>query len=186
MSASAAGRLQGYDAGAKFFHWLTVALLLAQYAVGWIMPDIKRGMQPGDLMNLHMSLGMVTLAVVILRILWRLAHAAPEPEPGLPEWQRAGASAVHWLLYVLVFAMILTGWSFASMRGWTIMVFGLVRLPALFPEGSAIGHDIGELHETVAWALLVLVGLHVLAALVHQLLFRDGVMRRMLPGSFRG
>jgi cytochrome b561 len=185
MSTTAAGYLQGYDAGAKFFHWLTVALLLAQYAVGWIMPDIKRGMQPENLMNLHMSLGMVTMAVVILRIFWRLAHAAPEPEPSLRQWQRVSASAVHWLLYLLVFAMVLTGWSFASMRGWTIVVFGLMRLPALFPQGSAIGHDIGELHETVAWALLVLIGLHVLAALVHQLLFRDRVMRRMLPGSFR-
>ena len=64
MTATAAGRLRGYDAVAKFFHWLTVALLLAQYAVGWIMPSIKRGMQPENLMNLHMSLGMVILAVV--------------------------------------------------------------------------------------------------------------------------
>lgn len=186
MNVTAVGRLQGYDAGAKFFHWLTVALLLAQYAVGWIMPDIKRGMQPENLMNLHMSLGIVILAVMTLRVLWRLVHAAPEPEPSLRQWQRVSASAVHWLLYLLMFVMVLTGWSFASMRGWTVVVFGLVRLPALFPQGSAIGHDIGEQHETVAWALLVLIGVHVLAALVHQLLFRDRVMRRMLPGSFRG
>ena len=151
MTATAAGRLRGYDAVAKFFHWLTVALLMAQYAVGWIMPCIKRGMQPENLMNLHMSLGMLILAVVVLRILWRLVHATPEPEPSRPEWLRVGASAVHWLLYLLVFVMILTGWSFASMRGWTIVVFGFVQLPALFSESSAIGHDIGELHEMAAW-----------------------------------
>lgn len=179
-------RPEGYDGTAKFFHWLTVALLSAQYALGWIMPDIRRGMQPESLMNLHMSLGMLICAVVILRILWRAVHGTPEPELGSPGWQHAGASTVHWLLYLLVFLMIFTGWSFASMRGWTIVIFGLVRIPALFPQGSALGHDIGELHETVAWVLLAVAGVHVLAALAHQFLLRDGVMRRMLPRALQG
>jgi cytochrome b561 len=186
MSASTQHHATSYSSGAKFFHWLTVALLLAQFAVGWIMPDIKRGMQPESLMNLHMSLGIVILAVIVLRLIWRVMVGAPAAERGLPGWQRAAASTVHGLLYLLVFVMIFTGWSFASMRGWTITVFALVQMPALFAQGSGIGHDIGELHETASWVLLSFVGLHVLAALAHQFVFRDNVMQRMLPGSLTG
>jgi cytochrome b561 len=89
---------------------------------------------------------------------------------------------VHLLLYALVLATTLTGWTFASMRGWTITLFGMLPLPALVAEGSAMGRSIGRLHETLTWVLLGAVGLHVAAALLHLLVYRDGVMARMLPG----
>jgi cytochrome b561 len=170
----------GYGPAAKVFHWSTVALLVVQYLVGWLMPDIRRGMLPGTAMNLHMSIGIVVLALVLGRFAWRLAHPVP-PEASLPGWQRAGSEAVHFLLYALVLATTLTGWVFASMRGWTITVFGVVPLPALVAENSPLGRAIGGWHETLTWALLVVIGLHVLAALVHLFVYRDRVMARMLP-----
>src|SRR5690348_17190826 len=91
----------GYGATAKLLHWLTVAVLVAQYAIGWLMPDIKRGMLPGTPMNLHMSIGMVALALVLVRLAWRLAHPVA-PEATLPGWQRRGAEALHLLLYALL------------------------------------------------------------------------------------
>lgn len=176
---------QSYDSGAKILHWLTVALMIVQFAIGWTMPDIRRGMQPERLMNLHLSVGIVIALVILLRLAWRLVRGAPAPVPGLPGWQKRGAEAVHWLLYGLLFAMVFTGWSFASQRGWTITLFGAVPVPPLFPEGSPLGHAIGELHGTLVWALLIAIGLHVAAALAHQFLFRDRVMQRMLPGPRR-
>ena len=170
-----------YGATAKGFHWLVVGLLVPQYAIGWLMPDIHRGQVPGTPMMLHISIGIVILTLVVLRLLWRLAHPVA-PEPSMRPWQRLSSQALHWLLYLFVFATTVSGWFFASMRGWSIALFGVVKLPMLTETGSTIGRSIGRLHETLEWGLLILIGLHVLIALVHLFVYRDRVMPRMLPG----
>jgi cytochrome b561 len=170
-----------YGPMAKTFHWLTMALLIVQYAIGWIMPGVKRGMTPDSLMNLHISIGAVILALVLARFLWRLFHHVP-PEPGLTRWQNLGATFLHLALYALIIVTTLTGWFYASMRGWTLSIFGVVPLPALVAEGSRFGRVVGELHQVLIWVLLVAILLHVAAALAHLVVYRDRVMQRMLPG----
>jgi len=166
---------------AKLFHWTTVALLAAQLALGWVMPDIKRGMQPERLMNLHLSTGLLILGLMTARLAWRLYHGAPAPEASLPPWQRLLSQLVHGVLYLLVFAMTVTGWLFASMRGWQITLYGAVPVPRLVDEGSALGRSLGEIHGLLVWVLLAFIGLHVAAALAHAFVFRDRVLQRMLP-----
>jgi len=170
-----------YGPTAKALHWLTMALLTVQYAIGWIMPGVKRGATPDSLMNLHISIGVVILALVLGRFLWRLFHHVP-PERSLTRWQNLGSTALHLTLYGLIIVTTLTGWVYASMRGWNLSFFGLVPLPALVAEGSAIGRNIGELHQILIWVLLAGIGLHVGAAVLHLLVYRDRVMQRMLPG----
>ena len=172
-----------YGPAAKLFHWLTVALLIVQFTLGWLMPDIKRGMQPESMMNLHISFGLVILAVVVLRFAWRLGHGAPPPEARLPHWQRVLSQLSHPALYLLLFAMTLSGWFFALMRGWTITLFGVIAVPRLVAQGSVLGHTIVELHGMLSWVLLGTISAHVVAALAHRFLFRDQVMQRMLPRS---
>ena len=104
-------RLQ-YGTTAKVFHWLIVALLLVQYPLGWLMPDIHRGMKPGDAMTWHISIGIVMLALIVLRFAWRLMHPVA-PESSLPPWQRVSSEALHWLLYLLVLITTISGWLFA-------------------------------------------------------------------------
>src|SRR5690349_4100945 len=79
--------VQDYGRVAKSLHWVILALLAAQFTVGWLMPDIKRDMQPESLMNLHLSIGLTLLALMTLRGLWRLGHGVPPPAPSLPRWQ---------------------------------------------------------------------------------------------------
>jgi len=90
-------RLQ-YDITAKVFHWLIVGLLIVQYLIGWLMPDIHRGDRPGAPMTFHVSLGIAILALIVLRLVWRLTHPVA-PESSLPPWQRLTSEAVHWMLY---------------------------------------------------------------------------------------
>jgi len=170
-----------YDTPAKVLHWLVVALLLAQYLIGWLMPDIHRGMKPGDAMTWHISIGIVILALIVLRLLWRLTHRVA-PESSLEPWQRAGAEAVHGLLYVLVLLTTISGWLFASFRGWSISLFFLAPLPMLSSENTDALRAINHWHQKFEWTLLILIGLHVLAALVNLLFYRNRVMQRMLPG----
>lgn len=172
----------GYGALAKGFHWLIVALLIAQYAVAWTMPDIHRGTQPDTLINLHMSLGITVLALAVLRLIWRLLHPVPLIADNLPLWQRRTAQANHALLYGLIFAMPLLGWVAASGRGWTIDVWG-TSVPRLIAPAPRLAGTIGDYHTDLSYLLLALVGLHVLAALYHHFWQRDRTLTRMLPGA---
>jgi cytochrome b561 len=173
-------RLQ-YGTTAKVFHWLIVALLLVQYPLGWLMPDIHRNMKPGEGMIFHISIGLVILALIVLRLAWRLTHPVA-PDSSLPSWQRVGAEAMHWLLYVLVLATTITGWLFASFRGWPVSFFYLMPMPMLSSGNPAAGKMIDGWHQLMEWSLLVVIGLHVAAALAHLFVYRDRVMHRMLPG----
>ena len=170
-----------YGATAKTLHWVIVLLLCIQYPLGWLLPDIRRGMTPGAAMTIHISIGMVILALIVVRFAWRLTHPVA-PESSLPPWQRVSSEGVHWLLYILVLATTVTGWFFASQRGWSISLFFVLPLPMLTAQGSEIGRAIGRWHEFTEWALLVLIGLHVAAALMHLFVYRNRIMQRMLPG----
>jgi cytochrome b561 len=169
-----------YGTTAKVFHWLVVALLIVQYPLGKLMPHIHRGMTPGDAMTFHISFGITILALMVLRLLWRITHPVA-PARSLPAWQQLVSEAVHWLLYVLVFATTMTGWIFASERGWSISLFFAAPLPMLPTEGSLLANAIGKWHGTMEWALLLVISLHVAAAMAHTFIFRDRIMQRMLP-----
>jgi cytochrome b561 len=173
----------GYDAVAKTLHWLVFALMLAQYAVAIAMPDIGRGTVPGALINLHMSIGLTILAVVIARWLWRIGHPIPLATADVPAWEQPLARGMHALLYVLLVVNPILGWANASARDWKITVFGLFQLPHLVAPRAALGRLAGDVHTFLAWALLALIGLHAAAALYHHFGHRDRVLQRMLPGA---
>jgi cytochrome b561 len=173
-------RLQ-YGTTAKVLHWLVVALLLVQYLIGWLMPDLHRDMKPGAPMTFHISIGITILLIIVVRLAWRLTHPVA-PDSSLPHWQRVSSEAVHWLLYALVLATTVTGWVFASFRGWGVSYFYLLPMPMLASENTAAGKVIDGLHQAMEWSLLAVVGLHVAASLVHLLVYRDRIMQRMLPG----
>ena len=171
-----------YGTTAKVLHWLIVALLMVQYPLGWLMPEIHRAMKPGDAMTFHISFGITILTLMVARLFWRITHPVA-PEGSLPAWQKMISEAVHWLLYGLVFATTMTGWLFASHRGWSISLFYAIPLPMLTSEAELLGNSIGRWHGTMEWALLLLIGSHVAAALAHTFIFRDRIMQRMLPGK---
>jgi cytochrome b561 len=170
-----------YGATAKVLHWLVVALLLVQYLIGWLMPDIHDGQTPGAAMTFHISVGIIILSLIVLRLVWRLTHPVA-PDGSLPPWQRLSSEVLHWMLYALVLATTLSGWLFASFRGWLVSFFYLFPMPMLASDNAAAGKAIDGLHQITEWALLVAVGLHVAAALAHVFIYRDRVMQRMLPG----
>ena len=169
----------GYGTVAKILHWLIAAILVGQFVLGWVMPTVRRGMEPGLAMQVHISIGIVVLALIVVRFVWRLTHRVP-PERDLPRWQRNASAAVHRLLYLLVLVTTLTGWFYASARGWSLRFFDMFPLPSLVAQGSPAGRAIGEVHESIVWVLLAFAVAHVLAALAHAFVYRDRVMRRML------
>jgi cytochrome b561 len=170
-----------YGTSAKSFHWLTAGLLGSQFVIGWIMPGVRNIAQPEGLISLHFSLGMTILALTAARLLWRLAVGAPAPEASLPKWQYLAAEILHTALYLLLFALVFSGWAYASSHGVVVTFFGLATVPAIFAKGSVPGTAIGELHSTLGWILLAALGLHIAAAFYHHFWLRDRVLSRMLP-----
>jgi cytochrome b561 len=131
-------------------------------------------------MIFHVSFGMTILVLIVLRLMWRLTHPVT-PERSLPRWQRLTSEGVHWLLYALVLATTLTGWLFASLRGWTISYFFTFPLPMLAQANPQGVRAIDGWHQATEWALLIVIGVHVAAALAHIFIYRDRIMQRMLP-----
>jgi cytochrome b561 len=168
-----------YDFLAKSFHWLIVAMLTVEFVVGWIMPGL-RGATPSTLMSFHMSFGITIVAVMLLRFLWRFRQPVFPPEPKTPKWQEISGNVTHYLLYVLVATLPVTGWWLASAHGWSVTVFNLFTLPALV-SGSSTEYLADIVHIGTGIVVLGLIGLHVLAALYHYYIVKDKVLQRMLP-----
>ncbi|MGY4305693.1 cytochrome b561 [Bradyrhizobium sp. USDA 4369] len=170
-----------YGTPAKILHWLVVALLAIQYPIGWLMPELHANTPPGAPMILHISFGLTILMLIVVRFVWRLTHPVA-PESSLPPWQRLSSEAVHWMLYAMVLASTVTGWLFASFRGWSVSYFYLFPLPMLAGRNPAGNRAIDGLHQAAEWLLLILIVVHVAAALAHVFVYRDRIMQRMLPG----
>lgn len=172
---------RAYTSPAKWFHWLIVLLVGLELLIGVITPDIRRNTTPGTLVNLHFSFGLTIIAVMILRVLWRLTHKTPPLPRGTPRWQNAAAHLMHFALYVLLFLIPLAGWLWANGVGWQVVAFWILPMPTLVPEGWAYTWLASDAHVYLAVLICCLIALHILASLWHWYAKKDGVLERMLP-----
>jgi cytochrome b561 len=175
-----------YGAGARIFHWLTVALLAVIIPLGLVMGALPRGPLQDSLFITHESLGLTVLALTLARFFWRLARPAPEPSRDLNRLERAASGGVHALLYLVLLAMPVSGYLYVVYRGIALSYFGLAQVPALVAADKAMGKLAGGAHFTLQWAIYALALLHILAALHHHFFRRNDVLARMLPSLGRG
>lgn len=171
---------QRYGAVAQTLHWAIVVLLIVQFTLALLADDLPRGAEKLALITQHKSFGITILALAILRIVWRLLNQPPALPP-MPRWQRVAAQCSHWGMYALLLVMPLTGWMYSSSADRAVTWFGLFQLPDLVGPSKPLNDLMHELHETCATALLVLIGVHVAAALKHHFWDRNGLLWRMLP-----
>ena len=165
---------------AKCFHWTVALGILGNGVFGLCLGLAHSPMQKINWMALHKSIGLTVLALMLLRLAWRLGERRPAEAPA-PRWQSLAARAVHALLYLLALAIPLSGWWFNSVAGKPLQWFKLFNLPALGTASDALRDTALAVHEYLFWLLIVLLVAHVGAALKHHLLDRDDVLRRMLP-----
>lgn len=172
-----------YSLGAIAFHW-AIALLIALNFIGaWSSEDLE-GAEKAYAMAGHKAMGLLILALTVLRIVWRITHAPPPLRETLKAWEVALAKVVHGLLYLLMLGIPMAGWAMHSAfsGGKPVSFFGLFDIPGLpLAADKATAGIFHEMHEVFAALMLLLLALHVVAALKHQLLDRDNSMRRMLP-----
>ena len=177
------GTLRGdYPASSKWLHWLVAASVLTTVPVALLMTRMASGPFQNTLYNLHKSLGVLILALMVARLANRFIVGAPAPDPTLKPWERAVSSAVHGLLYVLLVGMAIVGWTANSAYGAPTPFFGLFNLPALVAKNEALAERLFFFHRWTGYAVAALAAMHIAAALQHYFIRRDGVLQRMLPG----
>jgi cytochrome b561/polyisoprenoid-binding protein YceI len=171
-----------YSTGAVVLHWLIALALAFQLALGFAMPHDERGFA---MFQLHKSVGIVILLLSLARLAWRLAHRPPPAVEG--GFNGLLAKAVHTLLYVFMIGQPLTGWAMVSTDATRIptLLFGTIPWPHL-PLPVGINEAMEQGHMILAWTGLALIVLHVVGALRHQFLVKDGLLRRMGPGGSAG
>lgn len=162
-------------------HWLVALLILLQGPLGIVMVALPNSPDKIRLYALHKSIGLTILALAMLRLGWRLYAGAPAPLADVPGWQQAAARFSHRLLYVLLFAIPLSGWLFNSIAGFPLQWFGLFNLPAIAGADPALREFTGNLHLWLFWLLVAVTLVHVAAAIQHHLITRNATLTRMLP-----
>ena len=175
-----------YTATAIALHWLLGLAIVAVFGVGYYMTGLPFSPQRLKLYNWHKWAGVAILALSVVRLAWRLTHRPPAlpaaMKSAMPRWQEVAYHATHHSLYALFFIVPLVGWAYSSAAGFPIVFLGVLPLPSFVPVSPELAEAIKPWHEITAYALAALVVLHVAAALKHQLIDRDGLLSRMLPG----
>lgn len=186
MSTATTQRAARYGATAIALHWVLGLAIVTVFCVGWYMTGLPFSPQRLKLYNWHKWAGVALLTLSALRLVWRITHRPPalpaQVQSTMPRWQQLAHHGVHHLLYALFFIVPLVGWAYSSAAGFSIVFLGVVPLPDFVPASPALAEAIKPWHELTAYALATLVALHVAAALKHQLIDRDGLIGRMLPG----
>jgi cytochrome b561 len=165
----------------RALHWLIALGVIGLLAVGWWMQDLPNSPRKIEIYKLHKSVGLTVLALMTLRIAWRAFDRRRPRPPVMPAWQQRAADTSHLVMYFALLAMPLSGWLYNSASGFPLKWFELFRVPALAGSDATLKAIAGAVHEYTAVVLAVLAGVHVLAALKHHFIDRDGVLRGMLP-----
>ncbi|KPK47077.1 MAG: hypothetical protein AMJ84_07195 [Acidithiobacillales bacterium SM23_46] len=167
---------------AKLMHWGIAALIIAQIvlglvAVGWRLSPTKL-----NLFIWHKSLGILLLALIAARLLWRFANPTPRLPADSPGWERRAAHASHALLYICMFGLPVSGWIINSAANVPLRVFWLFPLPAITAPNKALAETMKLVHLGLIITLCVALAIHVAAALRHHFIKRTDILTRMLPG----
>jgi cytochrome b561 len=172
---------QRYTTTAMIFHWLVALMIIGAFSMGLVMTEMSLSPTKLKYYSWHKWAGVTILAIASMRLLWRLSHPAPAYPASMPAWQKSGANALHGLLYLLMFAVPISGYFYTLAAGFPVVYFGLFELPVLIAKNDALKPILKGVHFWLNMTLAGAVALHVAAALKHQFIDRDGVLKRMLP-----
>lgn len=168
-----------YTKVAIALHWIVMALVVGQFALGWLMQEIPKD-PPGQraaTFNFHKSLGLTILALMLLRLAWRLTHRPPALPP-MPAWQGWLARGTHGLLYATLIALPVVGYLGSAFSGYPVKYFGLT-LPSWTGKDAQLKDLMSLAHLTLTWVLAGAVTLHLAGVLKHGLIDSDGLLARM-------
>ena len=176
-SHAATAELQQFTTVSRILHWLTAILVFSTLLIGFTM--VSSVSDYATLLMIHKTLGVVILAVVIIRVVNRLTHRPPQPPPTVGRFERILIVTSEMALYALLLAQPLVGWAMVSATGRPVVVFGSLRIPRIAPVNLDLYSVLRETHSVLAFLLVAVVAAHVSAVLLHSITLRDKMLARM-------
>ncbi|MBX3709720.1 MAG: cytochrome b [Gammaproteobacteria bacterium] len=170
-----------YGAVAILLHWVMALLIIVLLMIGLYMTGLSVSLRKLKFYGWHKELGILVLALVVVRVAWRLANVVPRLRPYLPLWEAMAARFAHWTFYLLMGILPITGWVMSSAAGLPVSFFGLFVLPDIVLPNEELRIMFQAIHTWLAYTLIALICIHVVAALKHHFINKDDIMRRMLP-----
>lgn len=175
--------VERYDGVAIALHWLVAIGVFVMIGLGWYMTEIPKGTPDRSFyFNVHKSIGLTLGIIVLIRVWWRWTHTPPELPRGTASWVVGASKLSHALLYALLVLMPVAGFIASNFTKYGVTYFGLFKIGPFFPENKELWDLFQGIHHLAADVLVVVIAVHVAAALKHLLFDKDGVFLRMLPG----
>lgn len=171
-----------YGTISKTLHWLVLVIVITLLAIAAQSTELPRGEEKLQLILLHASFGLLLLFVLSARLIWRWLNVTPTKMPHIPVWQHVVSRTVHYGLYLMLFVQIFNGMARFATAGYKVPFFGLFEVGLPMQKDEALNELIGDLHGIFPIVILVLVGIHILAALYHHFWLKDDTLRRMTFG----
>jgi cytochrome b561 len=174
-----------YSRTAIWLHWIIALLLVANLLLGLYHEDFGKPAEAW-LMFFHKSIGMSVLALTIVRLLWRVTHRPPAFDPAMRRWEIGMATLIHWLFYLLLIAIPLSGWLLSSTSNRVTNYFGLFEIgPLPISRDRDVHEAFEEIHEILGKVMIGLIVLHVAGALKHHFEGHRHLIGRMAPWVYR-
>ena len=170
-----------YTGTAIALHWLAALLIFVTFPLGVYMHELALSPFKLKLVSYHKWIGVTIFLLTLVRLAWRATHTPPPLPETIPLWQQRAAHGLHFLLYILLLVIPISGWLMSSAKGVPVVYLGLMQLPDLVDKNKLLGDLLEEVHEALDFGLLLLVGMHIAAALKHHFIEHDATLRRMLP-----
>ncbi|MHB1947948.1 MAG: cytochrome b [Gammaproteobacteria bacterium] len=171
-----------YGSITKFLHWLIAFLVVFMLCIGYLMQEINNKIVFAQVINIHKLTGLTILTLMIIRAFWALFNPKPVLPENTPMWQHYAERGLHLLFYIVLIMMPIAGWIMSVAAGHNPKLFSWeITLPIVKSKNMAMLFE--GIHNALAIVLIIMISIHVIAALYHLLYKKDNILRRMLPGS---
>lgn len=173
--------IRKYTATAIALHWLIALAIIGMVALGFYMTGLPLSPRKLQWYSWHKWTGVCVLLLALFRLGWRISHRPPALPQHMNSLERLAAHAGHKMLYLLMFAIPLSGWLMSSAKGFQTVLFGVLPIPDLLERNPELGNLLAGVHGGLNVLLIAVVIGHAAAALKHHFIDKDDVLTRMLP-----
>ena len=167
-----------YGLLAKLFHWITFIALIIQIPFGFYLVGLEFSDRRIDLENIHILIGISVFYFVLIRLIWKLYNPSPKSEHNFFKGQALIAKANHFLLYLSIFSITISGVLKKLYMGEKLNFF--IFQFAFKESNFQLADSFYALHIYANYLLIALVSLHILATVVHHVFFKDKILKKML------
>ena len=166
----------------KHFHWIMGVIIIFNFILALILDDFPKGPMRSFLFSIHKSTGILVIILLIPRLLWRLVNTVPVSLGNVKTLNKL-SKYVHYFFYFILLVVVFSGWTYSSARSGPFEVFGLFTAPALIENNQVVASIAKEIHGISVYIFITVLGIHVLASLLHHYIFKDKTLKRMWYGD---